>query len=320
MDGDRALRLEDLVWIEHAAGEASAARDALEARLRAKGISVAATLDASVTVIVRTRAAIDLAALLGDSPSAAIIARMGRTHAVRWLDEDAALKPPGRPRTDAPHEEFSRESLRASASEPEEIARAVRRLPAARLPALASELGSIRDALDARCALAVLQDPRLHDRSARARLSSALAAMSDPEAFAWLAEAMRAHRGEAGPEEAIALGRLLGSARGRWPASSPFAIELDDPQDELSDPLRALFAEAGRYQRLHDERGATVHRAVIGPVPRIDDEATESSAPLRLLRAICGLASARVWVGGIALPGDLPWPLWCALLGQRPRR
>ena len=138
LDAERALSADDRVWVEGAAGEDPVGIEALVARLRAAGLSLASSLDAGVTVIVRTRAAVSLAALLGSSPSVAQVARMGRASAVRWMDEDALARPRVGTPALAPTDEPSREALLSCAGDSDALDRELRRFRAPGLIALGS--------------------------------------------------------------------------------------------------------------------------------------------------------------------------------------
>jgi hypothetical protein len=167
---------------------------------------------------------------------------------------------------------------------------------------------------------ALLRDPRLLDRRLRARLVDSIAREARPDSLALLAGALLGHRGAGAMEESLAIGRLLAAGITRWPTRGPFAVEFDDPRDDAPPSLIALAIAAGTYQRLHDERGVTVHRAVVGEVPWIEDDGASLPASLLLVRALESYEGARVWLGGITFFASLPWPIWCALLGQRARR
>ncbi len=309
----------DRVWIERASTEAASSIATLSSQLASLGLTVLSELDATVTVIVRTRAASRLAALLGPSTTAAQLERLGVARSVRWLEESDV------PRlSHASNVERAQlptiEAVRAIHDDPAALNALVARAELSEFDALArsaeATVGPERAALLA----AMLRDPRLVDRRVRARLVEGLARDATAESLGLLAGALLAHRGAGAMEESLAIGRLLASGLTRWPTRGPFAVEFDDPRDEAPAALIALAIAAGAYERLHDERGVTVHRAVVGEVPWIEDDGASLPASLLLVRALESYDGARVWLGGISFPASLPWSIWCALLGQRARR
>lgn len=273
------------VLIEHANEPARV--EQLSRALSSLGLSVTLSAHgtASYALIVRTRRASELAALLGQSAPSA----------VPVLLED----------------ELDRITVREDPGEQDSFAALVRRV---------EHVESL--ALDARIAAldALLCDPRMLEHPARARLLLALERLPPANAIAILAALLRAPFGATLTAEALLLGRLAAAGHARFSHPWTFAIELDDARDELAPLLLAQFRSAPTYERTLDERGYAVHRARFDAVPWIDDEGSERAAPLVLLRAVSALEGARVWFAGCPLPASLPWPLWTALLGQRAGR
>lgn len=275
------------VLIEHADEPARA--EQLSRALDSMGLTVVADANAPIALIVRTRRAEELAALLGQSAPAAV--------AVLLEDELDRIEVPAQ---HAP-----------SLTPPSSFAALAKRIEQLESLSLAARIDALHE---------LLRDPRLLDHPSRARLLHALERVPPTHAIAALGALLREPFGPSLAREALLLGRLAAAGHGRFDHPWTFAIELDDPRDELAPPLLAQLRSAPSYERMLDERGFTVHRARFDAVPWIDDEASERSPALVLLRAVSAIEGARVWFAACALPACLPWPLWTALLGQRAGR
>lgn len=279
------------VFIEHA--DEPERRAQLALHLTTLGLTIAPTLDATTALVIRTRRAAEIAALLGIAHGPAAV-----------LDEH----------------ELDRLSVEDPAATPISAAAATS-LPFEALKLRLRALDDERDPeLRAAAARSLLLDPRMVDGADRAKLVAHVRAARPETAIEALATVMTARRDSAPVIEAVALGRIVAHGAARWPHPWSFAIELDDPRDELSSSLLALFRAHGRYQRLCDERGCTVHRAVFDAPPWLDDAGPSLPPALTLLRALDGSDAARVWFAATPLPASLPWDVWSALLGQRGRR
>lgn len=286
-----ALTPGSAVLIEHANEPALAERLARE--LASMGLTVIERAGAELALIVRTRRADELAALLGQSaPGAVAVLLEDELDRIEVIAQDpqAPARPPA-----------SFASFAALARRVEQVDSLA---PEARLDALTE----------------LLRDPRLLDHPSRARLLHALERLPSTQAVAALGSLLCEPFGPTLAREALALGRLAAAGHARFDHPWTFAIELDDPRDELAPLLLAQLRNAPLYERALDERGFTVHRARFDAVPWIDDDASERAPALVLLRAVSALEGARVWFAACALPASLPWPLWAALLGQRAGR
>lgn len=278
------------VYIDSVDGDRALA-SAIAAAVHARGGTTSPRLDATVQLVLRTPGADALRSVLGEDTHTfnARVIVVDRIEAVASLDFmlDARDAPP---------------NANASANAP-----------------WATLLAELAPAADEAALGGLLLDPRCTATHERRALVERLAARATRAALDQLCASLAAHRGALGSEEATALGRAFASGASRWGVESPFAIELDDPREELSSAELVLFKNAGIYQRLADERGTTVHRAVSEDVPWIVDEQATTSAAL-LLRAIEAHAGARVWIRGFVLPAAMPWAIWSAVLGQRASR
>ncbi len=280
------------VFIEHA--DEHERRAQIAQRLTTLGLTIAPTLDSTVALVIRTRRAAEIAALLGVAHGTAAVIDEHELDRLGVEDAEATQRTNADAATPLPFEALQ-----------------------LRLRALDDERDS---ELRAAAARSLLLDPRMVDNADRARLVAHVQAARPETAIEALATVITARRDSAPVIEAVALGRLVASGAARWPHPWSFSIELDDPRDELSSPLLSLFRAHGRYQRLCDERGCTVHRAIFDAPPWLDDASHSLPPALTLLRALEGSEAARVWFAATPLPASLPWDVWSALLGQRGRR
>lgn len=279
---------DSLVLVEVADDEA-AERARLEARVLSLGLRVAQDEALGVTWVLRSRRASQIAAMLGAASDLRCVSEdeLDRVRVV-GRDENASAQ----------------ENSTPFLSLAQQIATLSRRAPTAERIA------------DAR---ALLLDPRVSEGSLRAQLIAIVETAAPTEALEALGAAIALRRGAA-TNEVVAFGRLVARGARRFDVDGPFAIELDDPRDECAPSLLSWFRAAERYQRLCDERGVTVHRALYRAIPWLDAVSESLPPPLALLRAVEDSDSARVWIAGVVLPASLPWALWITLFGQRARR
>lgn len=259
--------------------------------LRARGWRIVEDEGATVSLVVRTPSAAALSALVEPAHHGASV-----VFELRGRSDLSALPAPRPPSS----EDDLEDATRAWSD----------RLEALEALGSAVALDELED---------TLADPRCVDPALRRRLVHRIAARPTTDALTALVRSLARHRGSLGSFEALALGQAFARGRARFDAPGPFAIELDDPRDEAPTPLLSLFRAAGAYERLCDERGWTVHRALVGEVPWIDLEGSSLPSPLALMRALHEASSARVWLLGWVLPAAMPWSIWSALLGQRGR-
>jgi len=277
------------VFIETVDGDRALALQIARA-VEARGLSVSHRLDESVALVLRTPGAEALRSMLGDTHTFKSPVRVvDRAEAVATIDLSELMG-------------IAEESADDGASLPWSAA-----------------LATLTASSDEAECYALLADGRCAGARERRLIVDRLASIGSVLALDLLCESLRGHCGALGAEEATALGRAWARGASRWKIDSPFAIELDDPREELASTELALFKNAGEYSRLCDERGVTVHRAIIEAIPWIDSEDGTSSA-LALLRSMESHASGRVWIRGWVLPSAMPWTIWTALLGQRARR
>ncbi len=160
-----------------------------------------------------------------------------------------------------------------------------------------------------------LLEPGCADPSQRHRLSSALAAVHDATALAALATVIARSRGALGTHEAHAFGQLAALGVTRFGRRSPLAIECPLRRTNTVDSIEALARTAGACERFTDDRGRAWLRVRCARVPAMPPREASSSAPFfAVLRAAARRRDARVWVAGCALPADLAWGSWLALL------
>jgi hypothetical protein len=93
---------------------------------------------------------------------------------------------------------------------------------------------------------------------------------------------------------------------------APLAIEFEQPRNRsAARDILDVAARAGGVELVCDGRGVTIARVRIGAPP--PPSALEH--PVHQLLALARRRrSARVWIGGIALPAALPRAVWDALL------
>lgn len=282
-----AVASKSAVRVECAPGEAGL-REKIEARVRAIGLRVADEGEPDVSLVVRSRRAAQLASLFGaDAPR----------HCITEDELDRVSVEELASATDAQHPTpFAEIELR--------IADLSRRSPSTDRTTEAARW---------------LLDPRVIDAASRAALVSIVESASAVIAIETLCAAIALRRSSASTE-AVAFGRLVARGARRFELDGPFAIELDDPRDECTPATLASFRDSERYQRLRDERGSTVHRALFAEIPWLDAMSDTLPPALSLLRSLNDSDAARVWIAGATLPASLPWTLWTTILGQRARR
>jgi hypothetical protein len=264
-------------------------RARLEERVRALGLRVARANSEGVTWVLRSRRASQIAAMLGTTSQHRCMSEdeLDRVRLVESTDEASVPNDP------TPYVSLA-----------EQIALLPRRTPS---PERIAE------------ARAHLLDPRVCDGSLRATLIAIVESAPPEVALETLGAAIALRRGSA-THEVVAFGRLVAQGARRFEIDGPFAIELDDPRDECAPTTLSWFRAAERYQRLCDERGITVHRALYRAIPWLNAVSETLPPPLALLRMLEASDSARVWIAGVVLPASLPWSLWTTLFGQRARR
>ncbi|MFO0556964.1 MAG: hypothetical protein U0269_02985 [Polyangiales bacterium] len=279
---------DSLVLVEVADDE-PAERERLEERVRALGLCIARDEASGVTWVLRSRRASQIAAMLGAASDRRFVSEdeLDRVRVVARDDEARSQEEP------TPFHALA-----------QQVATLARRAPSRERTAEAR---------------ALLHDPRVSESSLRTALIAIVETAAPTEALEALGAAIALRRGSA-TSEVVSFGRLVARGARRFEVDGPFAIELDDPRDECAPSLLAWFRAAERYQRLCDERGFAVHRALFRAIPWLDAVSESLPPSLALLRALEDSDSARVWIAGVVLPAALPWALWTTLLGQRARR
>jgi len=161
-----------------------------------------------------------------------------------------------------------------------------------------------------------LLDPAITDPALRHRYANALVAVADPLALEALATVLERTHAAHGPHEALAFGQLAARGTTRYSRRAPLAIEFPAQRGTATDATEALARRAGAWERVTDERGRSWHRVRIARIPAIPASSSAAARVpfLALLRSASRRRGARVWIAGCALPADLPWSAWLALL------
>ncbi|MEI8257880.1 MAG: hypothetical protein WCJ30_19565 [Deltaproteobacteria bacterium] len=160
-----------------------------------------------------------------------------------------------------------------------------------------------------------LLDPACTEPAERHCLCLALVASRDARALEALAAVIARSRGVHGAHEAHAFGQLAALGVTRFAHRPPLAIECPLRRTHAADPLEGLARKTGACERLNDDRGRAWLRVRFARIPRMPPGPVGASAPFyALLRAAGRRRDARVWIAGCALPADLAWSSWLALL------